>query len=147
MGVYLPWSNLYNIHLFHFFVDCKCWIWKFFDILIRRQHGDILISKYLFPSNYFPEEIILIAVLKQRIIVVLSIICCRNFTLGLGMCPKGQWEKLVKGSWVKTMSPFDRKLLDIRMSGLSSNTIEVSLEQGNLLLLNGYGFPFCLPLS
>lgn len=53
----------------------------------------------------------------------------RNFTLGLGMCPKGQWEKLVKGSWVKTMSPFDRKLLDIRMSGLSSNTIEVSLEQ------------------
>ncbi|GMP31237.1 hypothetical protein CsSME_00005537 [Camellia sinensis var. sinensis] len=28
------------------------------------------------------------------------------------MCPQGQWEKLVEGSWVRSMSPFDHKLLD-----------------------------------
>ena len=59
---------------------------------------------------------------------------CRNASLGVGMCPEGQWEKLTKGSWVKSMSPFDHKLLDIRIVGPSVGTVEVVLNEGQLLL-------------
>lgn len=40
---------------------------------------------------------------------------CRNLSRGVGMCPQGQWEKLSRGScvrWLRSMSPFDHKLLD-----------------------------------
>ncbi|KAE9449607.1 hypothetical protein C3L33_18500, partial [Rhododendron williamsianum] len=53
----------------------------------------------------------------------------RNLSIGIGMCPQGQWEKLVKGSWVRSMSPFDHKLLDVRMAGSSSGIIQVSIEE------------------
>ncbi|KAA8531556.1 hypothetical protein F0562_006265 [Nyssa sinensis] len=53
----------------------------------------------------------------------------RNSSLELGMCPQGQWEKLVKGSWARSMSPFDHKLLDIRMADSSVATLEVSIEE------------------
>jgi len=46
------------------------------------------------------------------------------------MCPQGQWEKAVKGSWVRTMSPFDHKLLDIRTAGSTLENFEVSAEEG-----------------
>ncbi|CAL5370956.1 unnamed protein product [Camellia sinensis] len=52
-----------------------------------------------------------------------------NFSLGIGMCPQGQWEKLVKGSWVRSMSPFDHKLLDVRMIGSSLEILQVSLTE------------------
>lgn len=48
------------------------------------------------------------------------------------MCPPGQWEKLAKGSWARSMSPFDHKLLDIRMAGSSLERVEVSIEEGNI---------------
>ncbi|KAL4588508.1 hypothetical protein LXL04_001399 [Taraxacum kok-saghyz] len=55
----------------------------------------------------------------------------RNASLAVGMCPEGQWVKLTKGSWVSSMSPFDHKLLDIRIVGphFSEETIEVSLNK------------------
>ncbi|CAL5434797.1 unnamed protein product [Camellia sinensis] len=53
----------------------------------------------------------------------------RNFSLGIGMCPQGQWEKLVEGSWVRSMSPFDHKLLDVRMVGSSLEILQVSLTE------------------
>ncbi|KAG5528418.1 hypothetical protein RHGRI_029183 [Rhododendron griersonianum] len=53
----------------------------------------------------------------------------RNLSIGIGMCPQGQWEKLVKGSWVWSMSPFDHKLLDVRMADSSSGIIQVSIEE------------------
>ncbi|XP_057978526.1 uncharacterized protein LOC131164969 [Malania oleifera] len=53
----------------------------------------------------------------------------RNMSLGIGMCPEGQWEKLTKGLWVRPMSPFDHKLLDIRMTGSSLGTVKVSVEE------------------
>ncbi|KAF7128906.1 hypothetical protein RHSIM_Rhsim10G0099000 [Rhododendron simsii] len=53
----------------------------------------------------------------------------RNLSIGIGMCPQGQWEKLVKDSWVWSMSPFDHKLLDVRMAGSSSRIIQVSIEE------------------
>ncbi|CAL5326132.1 unnamed protein product [Camellia sinensis] len=46
-----------------------------------------------------------------------------------GMCPQGQWEKLVEGSWVRSMSPFDHKLLDVRMVGSSLEILQVSLTE------------------
>lgn len=46
------------------------------------------------------------------------------------MCPQSQWEKVAKGSWAQSMSPFDHKLLDIRTSGLSLESFEVSIEEG-----------------
>jgi len=33
-------------------------------------------------------------------------------------------------TWVRSMSPFDHKLLDIRMGGVSSETFELSIEEG-----------------
>jgi hypothetical protein len=54
----------------------------------------------------------------------------RNASLATGMCPQGQWEKAVKGSWVRTMSPFDHKLLDIRTAGSTLENFEVSAEEG-----------------
>ncbi|GJS58591.1 transmembrane protein 194 [Tanacetum coccineum] len=53
----------------------------------------------------------------------------RNASLGVGMCPEDQWEKLTKGSWVKSMSPFDHKLLDIRIVGPSVGTVDVVLNE------------------
>ncbi|XP_052204621.1 uncharacterized protein LOC127809673 [Diospyros lotus] len=50
-----------------------------------------------------------------------------NYSLGVGMCPQGQWEKLVKGSWVKSMSPFDHRLLDVRMAASSKEILQVSI--------------------
>uniref|UniRef100_A0A9I9DTM3 Nuclear envelope integral membrane protein 1 n=1 Tax=Cucumis melo TaxID=3656 RepID=A0A9I9DTM3_CUCME len=52
----------------------------------------------------------------------------RNMSLGIGMCPQSQWEKVGRGSWVQSMSPFDHKLLDIRTCGLSLESFEVSTE-------------------
>nr|XP_023919477.1 nuclear envelope integral membrane protein 1 isoform X3 [Quercus suber]POF01617.1 nuclear envelope integral membrane protein 1 [Quercus suber] len=53
----------------------------------------------------------------------------RNVSLGVGMCPQGQWEKVVKGSWVRSMSPFDHRILDIRTAGSSLEPFEVSIEE------------------
>lgn len=50
------------------------------------------------------------------------------------MCPQSKWEKVSKGLWVKSMSPFDQKLLDIRMTS-SSETLEVSIEEGKFVIL------------
>lgn len=46
------------------------------------------------------------------------------------MCPQIQWEKAGKGSWFRSMSPFDHKLLDIRVAGSSLETFEMSIEEG-----------------
>lgn len=54
----------------------------------------------------------------------------RNASLAIGMCPQGQWEKVAKGSWVRSMSPFDHKLLDIRTVGSTLENFEVSAEEG-----------------
>ncbi|KAI7728789.1 hypothetical protein M8C21_015525, partial [Ambrosia artemisiifolia] len=60
-----------------------------------------------------------------------SITVCfhRNASLGVGMCPEDRWEKLTNGSWVRSMSPFDHKLLDIRSVGPSVGTVEVALNE------------------
>ncbi|KAF8365071.1 hypothetical protein HHK36_032926 [Tetracentron sinense] len=57
----------------------------------------------------------------------------RNTSLAIGMCPQGQWEKLAKGSWVRSTSPYDHKLLDIRMPGPSFEIVEVSIKEEFLL--------------
>lgn len=46
------------------------------------------------------------------------------------MCPEGEWEKLIKGSWVRSMSPYSSRVLDIRMPGSSLESLEVSTEEG-----------------
>ncbi|GAU26140.1 hypothetical protein TSUD_226030 [Trifolium subterraneum] len=53
----------------------------------------------------------------------------RNASLDTGMCSQGQWEKVVKGSWVRSMSPFDHKLLDIRTLGSTLENFVVSAEE------------------
>ncbi|XP_076940922.1 uncharacterized protein LOC143610286 [Bidens hawaiensis] len=60
-----------------------------------------------------------------------SITVClhRNASLAVGMCPEGLWEKLTNGSWVKSMSPFDHKLLDIRSVGPTAGTVEAVLNE------------------
>jgi len=56
---------------------------------------------------------------------------CRNASRAIGMCPQGEWEKVDKGgSWVRAMSPYAHKFLDIRMAGSSSETLELSIEEG-----------------
>ncbi|KAI3953310.1 hypothetical protein MKX01_042305 [Papaver californicum] len=53
----------------------------------------------------------------------------RNTSLRVGMCNRSHWEKLVKGVWIRSMSPYDSKLLDIRMPGRSLANVEVSVEE------------------
>ncbi|KAL6530023.1 hypothetical protein OROMI_028668 [Orobanche minor] len=53
----------------------------------------------------------------------------RNVSLGVGMCPQAHWERLTKGLWMKAMSPFDHKILDIRVGVSCSQSIEVSLDE------------------
>ncbi|KAH7566709.1 hypothetical protein JRO89_XS08G0219600 [Xanthoceras sorbifolium] len=53
----------------------------------------------------------------------------RNESLGVGMCPQGRWEKVSKGLWVQSMSPFDHKLLDVRTTSSFLETFEVSVEE------------------
>jgi hypothetical protein len=56
---------------------------------------------------------------------------CRNASRAIGMCPQEMWEKIDKGGWwVRSMPPFDHKSLDIRMAGVSSETLELSIEEG-----------------
>ncbi|GAA0146981.1 hypothetical protein LIER_06795 [Lithospermum erythrorhizon] len=52
----------------------------------------------------------------------------RNASLGVGMCRQEQWQKLLKGTWVGSMSPYDHKLLDICMAGSSLEPLQVSLD-------------------
>ncbi|XP_073156167.1 uncharacterized protein [Henckelia pumila] len=53
----------------------------------------------------------------------------RNLSLGIAMCSQDKWEMFTEGLWIKSMSPFDHKLLDIRMGGSYSETLEVSLAE------------------
>ncbi|KAI9074620.1 hypothetical protein K1719_043461 [Acacia pycnantha] len=53
----------------------------------------------------------------------------RNVSISVGMCPQGQWEKVNKGSWVRSISPFDHKLLDIRAGGSTLENFEVTIEE------------------
>ncbi|KFK34252.1 hypothetical protein AALP_AA5G120700 [Arabis alpina] len=54
----------------------------------------------------------------------------RNSSRAIGMCPRSQWKKLSKGSWIGKMSPFDYKIIDIRTFGSSSKvTLELSAKQ------------------
>jgi hypothetical protein len=50
----------------------------------------------------------------------------RNLSRGIGMCPHSRWEKASKGSWVQTMSPFDHKILDVRVPSSNKVSLEVS---------------------
>uniref|UniRef100_A0A7C9CQH4 Uncharacterized protein n=2 Tax=Opuntia streptacantha TaxID=393608 RepID=A0A7C9CQH4_OPUST len=53
----------------------------------------------------------------------------RNLSLGIGMCPQNQWQNLPKDPWARKISPFDHKLLDIRMASSSRETLEVTIEE------------------
>ncbi|KAF9621163.1 hypothetical protein IFM89_016657 [Coptis chinensis] len=57
----------------------------------------------------------------------------RNVSLGICTCPQSQWEKFIQGSWVHSMSPYDNKLLDIRLPGPSVDNLEVLIEEEFLL--------------
>ncbi|CAE6261721.1 unnamed protein product [Arabidopsis arenosa] len=50
----------------------------------------------------------------------------RNLSRAIGMCPHSRWEKASKGSWVQTMSPFDHKILDVRVASSNKVTLELS---------------------
>ncbi|KAJ0241989.1 hypothetical protein HA466_0213270 [Hirschfeldia incana] len=53
----------------------------------------------------------------------------RNLSRAIGMCPPSRWEKVSKGSWVQTMSPFDHKVLDVRSISSAKVTLELSAVQ------------------
>ncbi|KAH1157611.1 hypothetical protein GYH30_030038 [Glycine max] len=48
----------------------------------------------------------------------------RNVSLVAGMCRHGQWEKVTKGSWARSMSLFDHKILDVRTAGSTLENFE-----------------------
>ncbi|XP_028774287.1 uncharacterized protein LOC114731318 isoform X1 [Neltuma alba] len=60
---------------------------------------------------------------------IIEICFHRNVSISVGMCPQGQWEKVNKGSWVRSISPFDHKLLDIRTGGSTLENFEVTIEE------------------
>lgn len=51
------------------------------------------------------------------------------------MCPPDQWERLTKGLWTKAMSPFDHKILDIRMAASRSEILQVSIDEGSFSIV------------
>ncbi|KAJ8498451.1 hypothetical protein OPV22_009003 [Ensete ventricosum] len=53
----------------------------------------------------------------------------KNMSIGVGMCSSGQWQKLSNTAWVKSMSPYEHRILDIRMPPDPSRSIEVSTEE------------------
>ncbi|XP_011012069.1 PREDICTED: uncharacterized protein LOC105116412 isoform X2 [Populus euphratica] len=54
----------------------------------------------------------------------------RNASRAIGMCPQGEWENVDKGgSWVRAMSAYGHKFLDIRVTGSSSDPLELSIEE------------------
>ncbi|KAK4773750.1 hypothetical protein SAY87_028769 [Trapa incisa] len=56
----------------------------------------------------------------------------RNSSIGVCKCPQSKWEKVGKGSWSRPMSPFDQRIIDIRVGRSSSpvhNTFEVSVKE------------------
>ncbi|PKA53635.1 hypothetical protein AXF42_Ash009131 [Apostasia shenzhenica] len=52
----------------------------------------------------------------------------RNSSLGVGMCPAGDWRKLSKGSMVRSLSPFEHWFLDVRVLPDPSRFVEVTTE-------------------
>ncbi|KAL1210330.1 hypothetical protein V5N11_006664 [Cardamine amara subsp. amara] len=50
----------------------------------------------------------------------------RDLSIAVGMCPHDQWEKISNGSWIQTMSPFDHKILDVRITSSSKVTLKMS---------------------
>ncbi|CAH2076454.1 unnamed protein product, partial [Thlaspi arvense] len=48
----------------------------------------------------------------------------RNSSLAVGMCADYEWEEVTDGLWTATMSPFDHKLLDVRVANSSSNVTD-----------------------
>ncbi|KMZ69530.1 hypothetical protein ZOSMA_20G00060 [Zostera marina] len=64
----------------------------------------------------------------------------KNASILLGMCSStGSWVKIVKGDWVRSMSPYDNSILDIRMpQSASSKEFEVSTEEE--LMVHRMGF-------
>ncbi|KAG4987722.1 hypothetical protein JHK85_030705 [Glycine max] len=58
----------------------------------------------------------------------------RNVSLVAGMCRHGQWEKVTKGSWARSMSLFDHKILDVRTAGSTLENFEVSVEEAGAWL-------------
>ncbi|XP_072974344.1 uncharacterized protein [Typha angustifolia] len=52
-----------------------------------------------------------------------------NASIGVGMCPASEWQKLSKSSWVQSMSPYGYRILDIRMLPDPSRSIEVSTTE------------------
>ncbi|KAL0925979.1 hypothetical protein M5K25_004359 [Dendrobium thyrsiflorum] len=51
----------------------------------------------------------------------------RNASLGIGMCPAGHWRKVTnKGSFVRSVSPFEDWILDVRVLPDPSRVVEVT---------------------
>ncbi|KAJ4762873.1 transmembrane protein (DUF2215) [Rhynchospora pubera] len=53
----------------------------------------------------------------------------RNASIGVGMCPASQWNKLSKNPWVQSISPYQHRIMDIRMPPDPSRTIEVTTSE------------------
>ncbi|THF96068.1 hypothetical protein TEA_023466 [Camellia sinensis var. sinensis] len=106
-------------------------LWLFFIV------GSISLSSSVVSANELSLDVAQPTTLQisPRLLVEKSLgskhgaIVLRERVLIHGMCPQGQWEKLVEGSWVRSMSPFDHKLLDVRMVGSSLEILQVSLTE------------------
>ncbi|XP_078155185.1 transmembrane protein (DUF2215) [Carex rostrata] len=57
----------------------------------------------------------------------------RNASIEVGMCPASRWQKLSKSSWVQSISPYEHRILDIRMPPDPSRTIELTTSEEFLL--------------
>lgn len=55
---------------------------------------------------------------------------CRNASLGLCQCEKGEWKTVQKGLWNFFMSPYEDRYVDVKFIGDISGSIAVSVEEG-----------------
>ncbi|XP_019710600.1 uncharacterized protein [Elaeis guineensis] len=92
-------------------------------------HG---VSRLRHPSKYAHSLKVHLSVAQgDALFRIQTIELCfhRNASIGVGMCPPGEWQKLSKNSWVQSMSPYGYGILDLRMLPDPSRTIEISTEE------------------
>eukprot|EP01018_Ginkgo_biloba_P009723 Gb_34412 [translate_table: standard] len=67
--------------------------------------------------------------ISQRYPQNIEVCLHQNESLGLGQCPQDEWKSLQKGSWSVTMSPYETKYMDIRITDTFSISVTVSIEE------------------
>ncbi|KAK4737301.1 hypothetical protein R3W88_000998 [Solanum pinnatisectum] len=69
------------------------------------------------------------AVTPDRLLGKLQICFHKNSSLGLCQCEHDAWKNLQKGPWNSVMSPYEDRILDVKLIGGLSGSVTVTIEE------------------